>query len=135
MAESSTEQQRLTKRAAFERLMSENEAVMLRVAMRMCRGDMDRAQDLVQESLINAYRAFVDGRFREGTNARAWLLTILTNVYRNDYRRAGRESATEQLEEIISSEHDASGSLVTDKSKGPAEALLSGSLEEPLERA
>src|SRR5258708_8219710 len=135
MADNSAEQQRSIKRAAFERLMSENEAVMLRVARRMCGGDMDRAQDLVQESLINAYRAFVDGRFREGTNARAWLLTILTNVYRNDYRRAGRESATEQLEELISSDRDASGSLITDKSKGPAEALLSASLEEPLERA
>src|SRR5258706_12268346 len=128
MANNSAEQQRSIKRAAFERLMAQNEAVMLRVARRMCRGDMDRAQDLVQESLINAYRAFVDGRFKEGTNARAWLLTILTNVYRNEYRRAGRELATEQLEETISSEQDASGALITDKSKGPSEALLSASL-------
>src|SRR5258708_12729679 len=115
MADSSTEQQRLTKRAAFERLMSENEAVMLRVARRMCRGDMDRAQDLVQESLINAYRAFIEGRFREGTNARAWLLTILPNVYRNDYRRAGSESGTDQFKHTIPHDPSPSARQIPDK--------------------
>src|SRR5215831_541585 len=87
-------------RKSFEQIMRQNEAVMLRVAVRLCQGNRDRAEDLVQDSLVNAYRAFVDGRFREGTNARAWLLTILTNVFRNDSRKMRREAASEDIEEI-----------------------------------
>ena len=123
------------RRKSFERIMAQNEAVMLRVARRMCQGDADRAQDLVQDSLVNAYRAFIDGRFREGTNARAWLLTILTNVYRNDSRRARREATSENLEEIVSGEKEVTSPFVAEKPTGPAEAVLESSLAEPLEKA
>jgi DNA-directed RNA polymerase specialized sigma24 family protein len=36
------------------------------------------AEDLVQETYTKAYASFQ--QFREGTNARAWLLRILTNT-------------------------------------------------------
>ncbi len=58
--------------------------VLLRVARRLT-GDPDTAEDLVQETLIRAYRA-VD-RF-DGRHPRAWLLTILRNTWRNMNRRA-----------------------------------------------
>jgi RNA polymerase sigma-70 factor (ECF subfamily) len=47
------------------------------------------AEDLVQETYTKAYANF--HQFREGTNARAWLLRILTNTFINSYRRRQRE--------------------------------------------
>ena len=49
------------------------------------------AEDLVQETYTKAYANF--RQFREGTNARAWLLRILTNTFINGYRRRQREPA------------------------------------------
>lgn len=53
-------------------------------------GDPDRASDLVQETYLRAFRCF--HQFERGTNCRAWLLTILHNTFRNQYRgeRRGR---------------------------------------------
>jgi len=47
------------------------------------------AEDLVQETYTKAYASF--HQFREGTNARAWLLRILTNTFISTYRRRQRE--------------------------------------------
>ncbi|PZQ19110.1 MAG: RNA polymerase subunit sigma [Ancylobacter novellus] len=52
-------------------------------------GQIDRADDLVQETLVKAWRNL--GSFTEGTNMRAWLFTILRNVYISDIRRRRRE--------------------------------------------
>jgi RNA polymerase sigma-70 factor, ECF subfamily len=52
-------------------------------------GQMDRADDLVQETLVKAWRNL--GSFTEGTNMRAWLFTILRNVYISEIRRRRRE--------------------------------------------
>ena len=48
-------------------------------------GDPARAEDLTQETMFKAFRAWE--RFRPGSNARAWLLTILRNTFINEYRR------------------------------------------------
>lgn len=57
--------------------------VLLRVARRLTRDGND-AEDLVQDTLVRAYRAFdrFDGRY-----PRAWLLTILRNTHRNELRK------------------------------------------------
>lgn len=52
-------------------------------ALRLTRKPQD-AQDLVQETLMKAYRAY--GKFEAGTNLKAWLFRILTNSYINVYR-------------------------------------------------
>ncbi len=56
-------------------------------AYRLIRRD-DDARDLTQETMLRAYRTF-DG-FTSGTNARAWLLTILYSVFVNRYRHNAR---------------------------------------------
>src|SRR5688500_4288305 len=85
--DSSPEEQLAARRAAFGELARVHEAELLRVARRMCSRDEEHARDLVQDTFVRAYEAYVEGRFRQGSNARAWLLRILTNGFINDYRR------------------------------------------------
>jgi RNA polymerase sigma-70 factor (ECF subfamily) len=48
-------------------------------------GNPDDAKDLVQDTILRAYRFF--HQFEPGSNCRAWLLTILYNNFRNHFRR------------------------------------------------
>jgi RNA polymerase sigma-70 factor, ECF subfamily len=59
-------------------------------AISLCR-NADRADDLVQETLLRAW-ANVDS-FEAGTNMVAWLFTILRNAYFSEYRKRRREVA------------------------------------------
>ncbi|MEA2433830.1 MAG: polymerase sigma-70 factor, subfamily [Actinomycetota bacterium] len=66
-------------------------------ALRMTRNPAD-AEDLVQETMMRAYRAF--DRFEPGTNLKAWLFRILTNAYINTYRKKQREPQKISTEEV-----------------------------------
>ena len=57
-------------------------------AISLCR-NVDRANDLVQETLLRAL-ANIDA-FKPGTNMSAWLFTILRNHFRSEYRKRRRE--------------------------------------------
>jgi RNA polymerase sigma-70 factor (ECF subfamily) len=52
-------------------------------------GSADRADDLVQETMLRAY-ANID-KFEPGSNLAAWLFTILRNQFRSEYRKRKRE--------------------------------------------
>jgi RNA polymerase sigma-70 factor (ECF subfamily) len=52
-------------------------------------GRIDRADDLVQETLLRALTN-IDS-FQPGTNMSAWLFTILRNLFRSEYRKRRRE--------------------------------------------
>lgn len=54
-------------------------------------GNADRADDLVQETLVKAWSHL--SSFQAGTNLSAWLFTILRNVYYSEYRKRRREVA------------------------------------------
>jgi RNA polymerase sigma-70 factor (ECF subfamily) len=58
-------------------------------------GNAHDAEDLVQETMLRAYRAF--DRFRPGTNARAWLFTILHRLRTDLLRHRGRRPETVEL--------------------------------------
>ena len=66
-------------------------------ALRMTRNRAD-AEDLVQEAMLRAFRSF--HTFTEGTNLRAWLFRILTNVYINSYRAKQRRPDETDLGEV-----------------------------------
>ena len=70
---------------------------LYRTALRMT-GEASAAEDLVQETFLKAYRGF--GSFEPGSNFKAWLFTILTNTYINDYRRRSRAPVVTDFAEI-----------------------------------
>lgn len=57
-------------------------------AISLC-GNVDRADDFVQETLLLALANI--NSFKPGTNLGAWLFTILRNLVRSDYRKHRRE--------------------------------------------
>lgn len=70
---------------------------MFSTALHLTQSETD-AQDLVQETFLRAYNNF--DRFRPGTNIRAWLRKIMTNIYLDQYRKKKRrisEAGTSQL--------------------------------------
>jgi len=73
---------------------------LFRVAFRLLR-DRARAEDLVQETYLQAWRSF--HRFELGTNLRAWLYKILFNVYYSGQRKERLQlvPAEETLAETI----------------------------------
>ncbi len=75
-------------RAAFESEALVHLDGLYAAALRLTRSQSD-AEDLVQDTLLRAYR-FYD-RFEAGTNFKAWLLKIQTNMFINRYRRSVRE--------------------------------------------
>jgi RNA polymerase sigma-70 factor (ECF subfamily) len=84
-----------------DRVRFEDEALELadqvyRVARRLV-GTREEAEDLVQEAYARAFRSWRS--FTPGTNMRAWLLRILTNLNVDRGRRIQRTPQTQPLEE------------------------------------
>jgi RNA polymerase sigma-70 factor (ECF subfamily) len=61
--------------------------LLLARALRLC-GDLDDAHDLVQETYLRALTA--EARFIPGSNAAAWLTTILRRLFIDEWRRRHR---------------------------------------------
>jgi RNA polymerase sigma-70 factor (ECF subfamily) len=57
----------------------------LRAFARSLTGNRDRADDLVQDAVLRALSAA--SQFTPGTNFKAWIFTILRNLYFNEFRR------------------------------------------------
>jgi RNA polymerase sigma-70 factor (ECF subfamily) len=72
----------------FELVALPHTESLLRMALRLVRGDRAAADDLVQEVFLQAWRAF--DQFERGTNCRGWLFRILFNLSnrRNEQLRA-----------------------------------------------
>jgi RNA polymerase sigma-70 factor, ECF subfamily len=78
-------------------------------ALRYVRRPSD-ADDLVQEALTTAFRAY--HQVEEGSNVRAWLYRVLHTTFLSQYRRDGRrptEDPTEDVEAAASPLSDGSG--------------------------
>ena len=78
----------------------EREIPRLRRYARALTRAADRADDLVQDTLL---RALAKGHlWQPGTDIRAWLFTIMHNQYVNTVRRQARETATVDVEQVSS---------------------------------
>lgn len=84
-------------RARFEDEAAPLCDLLYRHACRMTRNRAN-AEDLVQETMMKAYKGFHS--FQRGTNMRAWLLRILINSYISDYRKRRREPVQFSTEEV-----------------------------------
>ena len=83
-----------------ERKLFEQVAIPLlsdvyRVARQMA--DETRAQDLVQETYMRAWKYF--SSFDQGTSCRSWLFRILHNVWRDQWRRTQAEVSLTEYED------------------------------------
>ena len=87
----------LKKRKEFEVQALPHMDALYRTALRMTKNDKD-AEDLVQEAFVKAYR-FWD-KFDSGSNCRAWLFKIMTNIFINDYRSKSRSPMAVNMDDI-----------------------------------
>ena len=62
--------------------------------------DPNDAEDLVQDTIVKAYRFF--SSYEKGTNAKAWLYRILKNSYINNYRRQSKKPQEVDYDEVSS---------------------------------
>jgi len=74
----------------FERMALPHTASLLRYAMHLDQGGKMEGEDLVQETLLAAWRNF--NQFESGTNCKAWLFRILINLRYKRLRRADRRA-------------------------------------------
>src|SRR5438067_6747431 len=100
MAEASPDATRIAAEAR-DRVRFEEEALALsdqvyRVARRLA-GSREEAEDLVQDTYARAFRSW--RQYQPGTNLRAWLLRILTNLNIDRGRRVQRTPEQTPLEE------------------------------------
>jgi RNA polymerase sigma-70 factor, ECF subfamily len=86
-----------TAMSQFHRLM-EHEIPRLRRYARALTRDSVRADDLVQDTLMRGLAK--SHLWQAGTDIRAWLFTIMHNQYVNDRRRAAREDANDDVDQI-----------------------------------
>jgi RNA polymerase sigma-70 factor (ECF subfamily) len=83
-------------RQAFERLVAPYLPRLFRLAYQLTR-DPDDAQDILQDSVIKAFRAF--SGFRQEADLYTWLARIVRNTTLDEYKRAVRRY--ESTHEVI----------------------------------
>jgi RNA polymerase sigma factor (sigma-70 family) len=81
----------------FEQEVAEVMDFLYTVAYRMTYNQQD-AQDLVQETVMRAYRYF--DHFRQGTNFKAWIATVMRNLFINEYRKKMRAPHRVDFEKV-----------------------------------
>src|SRR6476646_2999508 len=73
----------------FSQMLVNNSEFLKPFAVTLTR-DSDAAQDLYQETL---YRALANkDKYNVGTNIKAWLYTIMRNIFINNYRRKAKQN-------------------------------------------
>ena len=91
------EHKRIKLRIRYEREALIHIDALMRTARRMTKSETD-AEDLVQETMLKAYRFF--DKFEEGTNCKAWLFKIMTNIFINNYRSKSKAPESVAVEDI-----------------------------------
>ncbi|WP_254715316.1 RNA polymerase sigma factor [Actinomadura sp. NAK00032] len=86
--------------AGFAALYEAYRGAVFSTALRLC-GRWAEAEDLSAEAFLRAYRALAgyEADRIEGLRPRAWLLAILTNVWRNSLRSAARRPVAAPMED------------------------------------
>jgi RNA polymerase sigma-70 factor, ECF subfamily len=121
------------KRGEFERQAMVHTDALFGAAYRLTRNARD-AEDLVQDSLLRAYR-FWDS-FEQDSNCKAWLLRIVTNTFINEYQRKKR---SREVLDAATAEQDATDGILihadANDRQTPERALLDRSVSDDVQRA
>src|SRR5512147_1582525 len=121
------------KRAEFERQALVHLDALYGAAYRLTRNARD-AEDLVQDSLLRAYR-FWDS-FQQDSNCKAWLLRIVTNTFINEYQRRKR---SREVLDAASAEQDATDGVLVQATandkQAPDQALIAASVSDDVQKA
>lgn len=73
----------------FNQSLINNSDYLKPFAIKLTR-DIETAKDLIQETL---YRALSNKeKYNDGTNIKAWLYTIMRNIFINNYRRSAKQN-------------------------------------------
>src|SRR5579862_4489953 len=113
-----------TKREDYARLAHGLESQLIRHALRLCKGNLDWAKDLVQDAIIAGYPLFLEERLSEERNIAAWFLRVITTRFINQYRRKRKWESDSPVEEDVPAD-----------SESPEETLDRSGLDAPLEEA
>ena len=121
------------KRSEFERQALVHTDALFGAAYRLTRNARD-AEDLVQDSLLRAYR-FWDS-FEQDSNCKAWLLRIVTNTFINEYQRKKR---SREVLDAASAEQDATDGVLMHAEaadrQSPERMLVERSVSDDVQRA
>jgi RNA polymerase sigma-70 factor (ECF subfamily) len=121
------------KRAEFERQALVHTDALFGAAYRLTRNARD-AEDLVQDSLLRAYR-FWDS-FEQDSNCKAWLLRIVTNTFINEYQRKKR---SREVLDAATAEQDATDGVLMHAEaadrQSPERMLVERSVSDDVQRA
>ena len=121
------------KRSEFERQALVHLDSLYGAAYRLTRNPRD-AEDLVQDSLLRAYRFWES--FEQDSNCKAWLLRIVTNTFINEYQRKKR---SREVLDAASAEQDATDGVLMHaeaaERQSPERALLQQSVSDDVQRA
>lgn len=117
---------------AFEAMLARDWDRFWRYAYRLCAGNAEDAEDLLSDSVIEAFQSF--DRYR-GEGFDKWLFRILT-TNRIDMARRAKVRRAESLDSaFVDDDGESQGRIVADHSADPAKIVLAPMLSEDLQRA
>ena len=118
------------RRGEFEVLAFEHLGALHAFARRLTH-DPAEAEDLVQDALLRAYRAF--DSFQTGSNAKAWLFRILKNSFINDWRKKEVRPTAVDFDAVVERHDELLDELQVLRLENPEEALDRAVLAEDVE--
>jgi RNA polymerase sigma-70 factor (ECF subfamily) len=80
---------RATREEQMRSLYAQHAAALLNFVSRLVGGDRQRAEDIVQETLLRAWRHGHKLDWRSGTSLRPWLVTVARRIAIDDHRSEG----------------------------------------------
>jgi RNA polymerase sigma-70 factor (ECF subfamily) len=108
-------------RKDFEKIALPHTQALYGLAMRLSKNPAE-AEDLVQDTMLKAYRFF--DRFEPGTHCKAWLYRILTNLYINRYHRGVRTREAHAVLQAEEAHHGALSQSAERHARDPERILL-----------
>lgn len=115
----------------FEQLVKKHHRQAYNIAYRMAGNHAD-AEDLTQEAFIRAFRFF--GQYQRDLPFESWLYKIISNVFVDKLRKKPKV-CVKSLDQPINTDNGDTYLDVADRSPGPEDTLMSGNMEEVLQKA